>query len=350
MPYQPGKPIGEVQREFGLTKVLKLASNENHLGAAPSAKAALYGAIQNVHLYPDGGAFELKNALSDFYGFDTEQIILGNGSTEIVEQICEAYLDNGDNAVTGWPAFFKYRISIRMMGAEPIEVPLRDFTHDLDAMYNAINAKTKIVFIANPNNPTGTLLDKIKLEEFILKVPENIVIVLDQAYYEFIPPEKRIDVKKFIDEGRNLLVLQTFSKIYGLAGLRVGYGFARPEIVISMNKVREAFNVNSLAQAAAAAALKDTQFVQDTLKMNAEALKIMQTGFDDLGLKHVPTCTNFILVDWAREGREVFQALLKRGIIVRPMYGYDLPTFGRVSTSFPKDMEYFIGQLKEVMK
>ena len=350
MPYQPGKPISEVQRELGLTDVIKLASNENHLGAAPSAKSKLHGAIDEIHLYPDGGAFELKNALSDFYGFDAEQIILGNGSTEIVEQICEAYLDNGDNAVTGWPAFFKYKISIRMMGAEPIEVPLKDFAHDLDAMYDAIDEKTKIVFIADPNNPTGTLVDKSKLEEFIQKVPEHIVIVLDQAYYEFIPPEKRIDIKKFIDEGRNLLVLRTFSKMYGLAGLRIGYGFARPELVIAMNKVREAFNVNSLAQIAASAALQDTQFVQDTLKMNAEAIKIMQDGFDKLGLKHAPTCTNFVLVDWGKEGRDVFQALLKRGVIIRPMYGYDLPTYGRVSTSFAKDMEYFIGQLGEVLK
>jgi histidinol-phosphate aminotransferase len=292
----------------------------------------------------------LKQALSRFFGFAPEEIILGNGSTEIVELVCETFLDQGDNAITGWPAFFKYRIAIRIMGCEPVEVPLRNFTHDLEAMHNAINEKTKVIFIADPNNPTGTLLDRDELEDFIRRVPENIVIVLDQAYYEFIPPEKRIDVRKLIDGGRNVVALRTFSKIYGLAGLRVGYGFARRELVAQMNKVREAFNCNSLGQVAAVAALKDADFVQRTLEMNRKGLEIMYRGFDRMGLKYVPSATNFILVDWGREGDYVFQELLRRGVIVRPMKGYDLPNCARVSTAPEKEMEYFISQLSAVLK
>jgi len=231
IPYQPGKPISEVQRELGLSEVIKLASNENHLGPAPSALAAMRNALEEIHLYPDGGGYELKQALSQKFSFKPEEIILGNGSTDIVELVCEAFLNPGDKAITGWPAFFKYRIAIRIMGGIPVEIPLKNWTHDLDAMYEAIDEKTKLIFIADPNNPTGTLLDKDQFESFIRQVPPRILIVLDQAYWEFIPREKRLDTQKFIQAGYNLLSLRTFSKIYGLAGARIGYGFARPEIV-----------------------------------------------------------------------------------------------------------------------
>lgn len=350
IPYQPGKPISEVQRELGLKEVIKLASNENHLGAAPSALKALKDSLNQIHLYPDGRGYELKRKLSELHGFQPEEIILGNGSTEIVELVCESFLDNGDRAITGWPAFFKYRIAIRIMGGEPVEVPLNNFTHDLNAMFDAVDDRTKIIFIADPNNPTGTLLDKDELEDFILRLPEHIVVVLDQAYHEYISPEKRLEVKKLIKAGRNLIVLRTFSKIYGLAGLRVGCGFARPELIAAMNKVREAFNCSSLAQVAAAAALDDTDFVTRTLEMNRQALGIMRRGFDELGLKQVPTFTNFILVDWERDGLTVFQELLKRGVIVRPMNGYDMPTCARVSTAPKKDMEFFLEKLGEVLQ
>ena len=348
-PYQPGKPISEVQREYGLRDVIKLASNENHLGPAPSALEALRKSIAEVHLYPDGAAYELKKALSQRFGFESEEIVLGNGSTEIVELVCESFLNNGDNAVTGWPAFFKYRIGIRIMGGEPIQTPLKNHTHDLEAMRNAVNDKTKLIFIADPNNPTGTLLDKDELASFIRQAPEHIVIVLDQAYYEFIPPDKRLDVKRLIREGYNLLVLRTFSKIYGLAGLRVGYGFARPEIIAAMNKVREAFNCNSLAQAAALGALKDDDFVAQTLEMNGAALDRLYKGFEQLNLEYVPSTTNFVLVDFERDVGIVFEELLKRGVIVRPMKGYDLPTCARVSTAPLKDIDYFLEKLAEVL-
>jgi len=349
-PYQPGKPISEVEREYGLKDVIKLASNENQLGAAPSALKALEQSIKEIHLYPDGGGYNLKRALSEKHGFKPEEIILGNGSTEIVELICEAFLNPGEKVVTGWPAFFKYRIAVRIMDGVPVEVPLKDHTHDLDAMYDAIDKYTRIVFIADPNNPTGTLLDKDRLADFIEKVPENIIIVVDQAYYEYIPPEKRIDVNKYIREGRNLIVLRTFSKIYGLAGLRVGYGFARPEITAEMNKVREAFNCSSLAQDAATAALQDDDFVRETLKMNQTALRAMYHGFDELGLEYVPSATNFVLVDFKRDGAEMFVELLKRGVIVRPMKGYDLPESARISTAPLKEIYYFLDKLKEVIR
>ncbi|NQS97651.1 MAG: histidinol-phosphate transaminase [candidate division Zixibacteria bacterium] len=349
-PYQPGKPISEVQREYGLTEVIKLASNENHLGPAPSALKALRRGIEEVHLYPDGAGYELKNALAEQFGFEPEEIILGNGSTEIVEIACESFLNNGDGAVTGWPAFFKYRIAVRIMGAEPVQIPLKNFTHDLERMLNAVDEKTKMIFIADPNNPTGTLLDKDELEAFIKRVPEHIVVVLDQAYYEFIPPEKRLDAHKFIRDGYNLIVLRTFSKIYGLAGLRVGYGFARPEIIAAMNKVREAFNCSSLAQIAAAAALQDSDFVERTLEMNRTALMSMYEGFDRMRLEYIPSATNFVLVDFKRDIGVVFEELLKRGVIVRPMKGYDLPASARISTAPLKDIEYFLKKLDEVLK
>ena len=349
-PYQPGKPISEVQREYGLSEVIKLASNENHLGPAPSALKALRRGIEEVHLYPDGAGYELKNALAEKFGFEPEEIILGNGSTEIVEIACESFLNNGDKAVTGWPAFFKYRIAVRIMGAEPVQIPLKNFTHNLERMMDAVDDKTKMIFIADPNNPTGTLLDKDELEAFIRRVPEHIVIVLDQAYYEFIPPEKRLDAHKLIREGHNLIVLRTFSKIYGLAGLRVGYGFARPEIIAAMNKVREAFNCSSLAQIAAAAALRDSDFVERTLEMNRTALQSMYDGFDGMELEYVPSATNFVLVDFRRDIGVVFEELLKRGVIVRPMKGYDLPTSARISTAPSKDIEYFLERLEEVLK
>jgi len=350
IPYQPGKPISEVQRELGLSEVIKLASNENHLGAAPSAIAAMHKAIDEVHLYPDGGGYELKQALSQKFGFTPDEIILGNGSTEITELVCEAFLDPGEKAITGWPAFFKYRIAIRIMGGIPVEIPLKDWTHNLNAMYDAIDEKTKLIFIADPNNPTGTLLAKNEVENFLRQVPERILIVLDQAYWEFIPPEKRLDVHRLIKEGYNLLVLRTFSKIYGLAGTRVGYGFARPELVAAMNKVREAFNCNSIAQAGAAAALSDEDFVRRTLEMNAKGLELMYEGFTKLGLPYVKSAANFALVDFQREGNQVFQELLKKGVIVRPMKGYDLPTCARVSTSYEKDVCYFLEKLGEVLK
>ncbi len=349
IPYQPGKPISEVQRELGLRDVIKLASNENHLGAAPSALAAMHRAIEEIHLYPDGGGYELKRKLSAKFGFRPEQIILGNGSTEITELVCEAFLNPGEKAITAWPAFFKYRIAIWIMDGIPVEIPLKNWTHDLESMYNAIDEKTRLIFIADPNNPTGTLLDKDRLEEFIRTIPEHIIIILDQAYYEYVPEDQRLDVKKLIDEGYNLLVLRTFSKIYGLAGARVGYGFARSEIIAAMNKVREAFNCNSIAQAGAIAALDDDDFVQRTLEMNRNALKILYAGFNEMGLPFVNSTTNFVLVDFLKDGNEVFNGLLRRGVIVRPMRGYDLPNCARVSTSYERDMHYFLDNLKKVL-
>ena len=348
-PYQPGKPIDEVKRELGLTKVIKLASNENPLGPAPSALAALRERLNEINLYPDGAGYELKRVLSEHTGFSPGEIILGNGSTEIVELACEAFLDSGFKAVTGWPAFFKYRIAIRIMGGIPVEVPLTDYTHDLEAMYEAIDNDTRLVFVADPNNPTGTMVPPEQLEEFIIRVPDKVVVIIDQAYHEYIPSEMRLDVGKLIRMGRNLIVLRTFSKVYGLAGLRIGYGFARPELVVAMDKVREAFNCNSLGQIAATAALNDVDFVKKALDLNRRGLDTFYKGFDKLGLSYVPSMTNFVLVDVERDITEVFQELLKRGVIVRPMKGYQLHNHFRASTGLPDDNEYFIEKLAEVL-
>ncbi len=348
-PYVPGKPISEVAREYGVTDIVKLASNENPLGPSPRAIEALKNAISEVNLYPDAGGYSLVNKLSGIHDYPPEGIILGNGSTEIVELICEAFLETGLEAITGPQAFFKYRIACQIMGVRPTMVPMPNYTYNVDAMIEAMNANTRLVFIANPNNPTGTYLKADKIERLIDALPKEATLVLDEAYFEFVDLDDYPNGLDFLKAGKRVIVLRTFSKAYGLAGLRCGYGFASPDVIASMHKVREAFNCNSLAQIAAEAALDDHEFLARTMEVNRQGMEYTEAGFNRLNIEYVPSVTNFILADFKRPGREFFEDMLRRGVIIRPMAPYDLPTCMRVSIGLPEENRRLFKALEELL-
>lgn len=348
-PYIPGKPISEVAREYGVKDIVKLASNENPLGPSPKALDALRNAAASINLYPDAGGYLLRQKLSQLYDYSADSIILGNGSTEIVELICEAFLEPGLEAITGPQAFFKYRIGCQIMGVQPTMIPMPNYTYDAQAIIAAINPKTRLVFIANPNNPTGTYLAKPEIDRIIDALPPDAMLVLDEAYYEFVDLPDYPDGLRYVKDGKRVIVLRTFSKAYGLAGIRCGYALAAPQVVNAMHKVREAFNCNSLAQVAAAAALGDTEFLAETLEVTRQGMRQLEEGFGELDLFYVPSVTNFFLVDFKRPGKELFEELLKRGVIIRPMALYGLPTHMRISTGLPREHEKLFGALRQVL-
>jgi histidinol-phosphate aminotransferase len=329
-PYQPGKPISELERELGLACIIKLASNENPLGASPKALAAIGAALHDIALYPDGNGYELKSALSSRFGVAREQVVLGNGSNDVLELAARTFLGPGTSAVYAQHAFAVYPLVTQATGAFGIEVPARHFGHDLDAMVAAIRPDTRILFIANPNNPTGTLLAGDALLAALKRVPAHVLVVLDEAYTEYLAHECRYDAISWLSQLPNLLISRTFSKAYGLAGLRVGYGLARPEIIDLINRVRQPFNVSSLALAAAAAALDDAEFLERTRQVNAAGMAQLTRGFTRLGLPFIPSFGNFVSVEVGDSAR-IYQALLKEGIIVRPVAAYQMPTYLRVS-------------------
>jgi len=350
-PYQPGKPIEEVAREIGvkeIEEISKLASNENPLGPSPLALKAIRKALPRLNLYPDGSGYYLKQGLSERLGIPPEQIILGNGSNEIIELIMHVFVGPGHNIVYAHPSFLVYRLMAHIFGVRGIEVPLGYFTHDLGAMARAVNAETQLVFIANPNNPTGTAVLRQEIEEFLDKIPPRVITVLDEAYYEYLPDSMKFDSLSLVNE-KKVVVLRTFSKLYGLAGLRIGYGIASRDCVEVLNRVRQPFNTNSLAQAAALAALDDEEHVRRTLRVNRKGLERLNRAFQDLGLDYVPSFANFILVKVGR-GQEIFQRLLQRGIIVRPMDFYGLPEYIRVTVGRPEENEKFLRELKKLLK
>lgn len=320
--YRPGKPIDEVQRELGLTEVVKLASNENAVGPSPSAIAALHGVLSEVHYYPDGSGYRLRQALAGFFGVEPGYIHLGNGSNEIVQQLSLAFLEPGDEAVMPVPSFPRYQPLARMMNAVPREVPLKNDTLDLEAMAAQINPRTKLIYICNPNNPTGTLVTKDAVDRFLAAVPGHCLVVLDEAYFEYVEDNNYPDGLKYVKAYRNVVVLRTFSKIYGLAGLRIGYAFARPEIVDCLERVREPFNVNSMAQEAALAALADQDHVAGLRVLNGVEKQYLYRELARMGLDYVPTEANFILFDAGRDEQRVFQSLLRQGVIIRGGFGY----------------------------
>ncbi|TKJ40071.1 histidinol-phosphate transaminase [candidate division LCP-89 bacterium B3_LCP] len=349
-PYIPGKPISEVAREYGVTDIVKLASNENPLGPAPSAIKAMKEAVASLHLYPDAGGYSLVHKLSDHHDADPRGIILGNGSTEIVELICEAFLEPGGEAITGPQAFFKYRIACQIMGVQPVMVAMPDYAYDIEAIISHINPQTRLVFIANPNNPTGTYLDKSAVDRLLEALPPEAILVLDEAYYEFVDLQNYPDGLEYVKAGKRVIVLRTFSKAYGLAGIRCGYAFAHPDLIASMHKVREAFNCNALAQVAAEAALDDVNYLADTMRNNRQGLNQLETGLTKLGLEVVPSITNFVLANFNHSCDEIFVELLKRGVIIRPMGPYELPTCCRVSVGMPDEHEKLFGALGEVLE
>ncbi len=349
IPYSPGKPIEEVERELGIRESVKLASNENPLGPSPLALQALREALPNVHRYPDGSGYRLAGALASHWDVSPDMVILGNGSNELLELAGRCFLLPGDEAVYARQAFVVYDMVVQVTGATKVSVPLKDFTHDLDAVRAAVSSRTKLVFVGNPNNPTGTAVSARALEAFLESAPPDVLVILDEAYYEFLPPELTPDALRFVRAGRLVLVLRTFSKIYGLAGLRIGYGIGPAPLIALLNRAREPFNTNSLAQAAATAALRDEQHVASTRAITEAGRKALTEQCRALGLSVVPSVTNFVLVDVGRPGPATAAELLRHGVIVRPMAGYGFPTHLRISIGTPPENGRCIAALKAVL-
>ena len=342
-PYQAGKPISELAREYGLQpeRIVKLASNENPLGIPASARAAMVGAIGDLARYPDSNGFELKAALSRRYAVAPEWITLGNGSNDILELAAHALLQPGASAVYSQYSFAVYALATQETGARAIVVPARSLGHDLDAMRAAIAADTRLVFIANPNNPTGTFLAADAIAAFLATVPRDVVVVLDEAYNEYLDPSLRFDSTLWLRDHPNLVISRTFSKAYGLAGLRVGFGLAQAELTDLMNRVRQPFNVSTVAQAAAIAALDDADFLQRSYELNRRGLARLQSAFAQMGFEFVPSHGNFVLVR-VGDADAVFEGLLRAGIIVRPVVNYGLPQWLRVTVGLPEENEAFL--------
>jgi len=349
-PYQPGKPIAELAREFGLdpAAIIKLASNENPLGPSPLAIEAIEQALPELARYPDGNGFELKTALARHYRVNPDQIVLGNGSNDVLELAARVFLAPGREAVYSQHAFAVYPLVVQAAGAAGIETPAREFGHDLNAMLKAITPRTRMVFIANPNNPTGTLLGSAELLAFLRALPGHVIAVLDEAYLEYLPDALRVDSIAWLAQFPNLIVARTFSKAYGLAGLRVGYAFAQRDVADLMNRVRQPFNVNSLALAAAAAALDDHEFVCRSFELNQAGMRQITQGLERLGLIHIPSSANFVSFRVADAGG-VFQRLLGRGVIVRPIANYGLPDHLRVSIGLDRENARFLETLAQVL-
>jgi histidinol-phosphate aminotransferase len=354
-PYQPGKPISELAREMGLNEadIVKLASNENPLGISPRALAAMAGALDQLALYPDGNGFELKAAIAARLGVEMAGIVLGNGSNDVLELVARAFLAPGTSAVYSQHAFAVYPLVTQATGAAGIETPARDFGHDLAAMRAAIRDDTRVVFIANPNNPTGTLLAADALHAFLKSVPARVVVVLDEAYGEFLDAGRQAPSVAWLAEFPNLVLTRTFSKAYGLAGLRVGYALASGDVAGLLNRVRQPFNVNSLALLAATAALNDAEFIAASKRVNDAGMAQMLQGFQALGLDHIDSFGNFVCVRVGspqRPAAAVFQALLQRGVIVRPVGNYGMPDYLRVSIGLPEHNARFLAVLGDILQ
>jgi len=349
IPYEPGKPIEEVEREYGISHSVKLASNENPLGPSPKAIAAIRARIAELHLYPDGDAFYLKQGLAQKLGVAPDQLIFGNGSNEIIELATRTFLRPGDEAVMAEQAFVVYQLIVQAVGAKSKQVPLKDFTHDLPAMAAALTPKTRMVFLANPNNPTGTIFRRAEWEGFLEKISPDVLLIVDEAYFEYVQDPDYPDSLRYHASDRPILTLRTFSKLYGLAGLRVGYGVGPREIIVLMQRVRQPFNVNAAAQWGALAALDDSEHVKRSLAVNSAGLQYLGGEFKKLGLEYVPSQANFILLRVGK-GQDIFGQLLKRGVIVRPMGGYKFPAYVRVTVGTDAENRRFIGALSEIIK
>jgi len=356
-PYQPGKPISELAREMGLDerKIVKLASNENPLGISPRARAAIIKELAQLERYPDGNAFELKAALSRRYRVPQDRIVVGNGSNDLLEMIASAFLAPGTAAVYSEHAFAVYPLATQSRGAKSIVVPAKNHGHDLAGMLAAITPETRVVFIANPNNPTGTFVPGNELESFLAHAPRGVAVVVDEAYTEYLPPKLRYDSVAWLEKYPNFILTRTFSKVYGLAGLRVGFGLMRAEVADLLNRVRQPFNVNSLALAAAAAALSDRAFVARSYRMNRAGMARLERGFRALGLAFIPSCANFVSFAVPRKDGKpragaVYEKLLRLGVIVRPIAGYGMPDHLRVTVGTPKENETFLKALAKALE
>jgi histidinol-phosphate aminotransferase len=349
--YQPGRPVAEVARELGLSArhVIKLASNENPLGPSPAALAALKKALRDLHQYPDGNAFYLKQKLAAKLGVAPANLVLGNGSNDIIEFLGHALLGPGEEMVVSQYCFAIYPIVARLLGARVITVPARDYGHDLPAMLRAVTVNTRLIFVANPNNPTGTLAPAADVHRLVAELPEGVVLAMDEAYFEYL--DQPVDLLPLIRAGQkpNLILLRTFSKIHGLAGLRLGYGIGHPEFIAALEKIRQPFNINSLAQAAALAALDDAAHVKKTRQNNFKGRKFLETALRGLNVPFVPSAANFVLAK-VGAGQEVFEQLQRRGIITRPMGGYQLPEWIRISVGTTAENQRCVQALRKILR
>ncbi|MDN5293616.1 MAG: histidinol-phosphate aminotransferase [Eubacteriales bacterium] len=347
--YRPGKPIEEVERELGISDVMKMASNENPLGPSPLALEAIQETLGKINLYPDGNGYYLKQDLARHWGVEPEQVVLGNGSDEIVQLIAMAFINEGDEAIMATPSFPRYEPVVRLMGGVAREVPLKDHRHDLEAMAALINEKTRLIFICNPNNPTGTIVTKDEVKAFLARVPREVIVVFDEAYFEYVQDSTYPDGLDYLRQGREVIVLRTFSKAYGLAGLRVGYALTTPEIADYLNRVRPPFNVDMLAQVAARAALKDREFLQRVVTANEEGKQFFYRELERRGIPYIPTWANFLMLDTGVDSVRLFQEMLRRGVIVRSGDIFAMPTWIRVTVGRPEENERFFAVLDEVL-
>jgi histidinol-phosphate aminotransferase len=348
-PYQPGKPIDELERELGIKNIIKLASNENPLGTPSSAVAAIENALPQLALYPDGSAFNLKTKLAQKLSVTAGQITVGNGSNELLDLVARVFLSPSDNAVVSRHAFIVYPIAVKALGAELRVADAKNFGHDLDKMAALVDANTKVVFIANPNNPTGNWLGIAEIESFLQKIPSSVIVVLDEAYHEFVEKPGYASGLSVLNSYPNLIVSRTFSKAYGLAGLRVGYCVSHQQIADLLNRLREPFNVNALALAAADAVLDDTDFLARSIAINRAGMQQLETGLRELGLSFIPSAGNFVAIDFGRDAAPLYQAFLQEGIIVRPVGVYEMPNWLRVSIGLPDQNARFLSSCKKVM-
>lgn len=352
-PYKPGKPIEELEREYGIKNSIKLASNENPLGPPASAVQAVRDAAGDIHRYPDGGGFILTRKLAEKNGVKPENIVLGNGSDDIIGFLAKAFLMPGDEAVMALPSFLMYDIMVKASGATAVCVPLADaseaFAIDLAGILESITPKTKMIFLTNPNNPTGTIITKEAFDVFIDAVPNGIVIVVDEAYIEFADRGECVSGQDYIESDRPVVVLRTFSKLYGLAGIRVGYGIMDEEIAKVIHRVRQPFNVNSLAQVAAVAALDDQAYLDETKAVINDGLDYLYSALDDLGINYFPTQANFFLIDVKEQADDVFEKMLREGVIIRSMTSYGYPGYIRVTVGLPEENRRFIEALAKVV-
>jgi histidinol-phosphate aminotransferase len=346
-PYPPGKPVEEVERELG-HPAIKLASNENPLGPSPKALEAIRNSVERINFYPDGHGFYLRRRLSEIHALDMNQIVLGAGSTDLIELVAKAFLVPGDEAITSESSFYIYRLAIDEMGAGLVQTPLRHMGYDLTAIARAVTQRTKVIYIGNPNNPTGTMFTAQEFERFLDALPARVLVVLDEAYYEYVLRPDYSHSVDYVRAGRNIFVLRTFSKVHGLAGLRIGYGLGHPELIDAINRVRSPFNANLVAQVAALAALDDQEHVARSVESNRREMKFITEELTLLGVRYTPSVGNFLLVDTGRDCEEDFARLLHEGVIVRPMKLYAFPTSLRVTVGMHEENEKFLEALRRV--
>lgn len=348
-PYTPGKPVEEVKRELGIEDVIKMASNENPLGPSPRAVEAIQGMLPMLHFYPDSNCFYLRQRLAEFLQVGENQLLIGNGSDEILKLVAETFLNPGDAVIIAQPTFSEYAFTTTIMGAVCRYVPLKEFKHDLNAILDAVDEHTKIIYLCNPNNPTGTIVTREEVEAFMERVPGDILVIFDEAYYEYVESPDFVSGLEYLRQGRPVVVLRTFSKIYGLAALRVGYGVTTAEIAAAVERVTEPFNVNTLAQIGAQAALDDEKHVRTSQDVNSAGKQYIYAELERMGLYYIPTEANFIFLDTGRNCQEVFARLLQRGVIIRTGDAFGHPTFIRVTVGTPQENQRFIKALREVL-